>query len=996
MRPSSASQQDTPFIAHANFQDADQGLDATVYLHPASGARILDVQSEDNENLLSVLFRTPPTDDTGLPHILEHAVLGGSRKYPVKDPFFHMLKMSLATFLNAMTGPDYTIYPCASNVAADFFNLADVYLDAVFHPLLDPTHFGQEGYHLAFDPPDAENGRLIVKGIVFNEMRGAYSSANERMQRAIERGLFPNAIYRFDAGGDPDRILDLQYEDFVGFHRRHYHPSNALIVHYGNIPPESWMPFLNTRLSGFPPAKAAPAPAPQPLWTEPRSITDRYPIGEGDATRERTYLGMSWLTLQHPPPLEQMAQEALFLILTGHDGAPLRRALIDSNLGHDLTHTYTHAFGRELTFHVGIKGSEPERCAAFEQLVMATLSSLAKPGAIGSQSIETALTRLGYHFQEINDGFPLKLASQIYRSWAIGDDPFAWLNGRAVLNALRRQIENDPDFFGRRIRAWFLENAHRLTTVLRPDPQLGARQEAAIDAALQDRRKRMTAADRQRVQRDAGRLAAFQQKRESAEAIDRLPRLQIRDLPKHPPLIPTTLDASSDHLTVLRQDLATNGVNYLALSMDVSSFSADALRLAQTIFTHVATRMGAAGMDYATIAERISAHTGGMHYELLPTTCSLDPDRQILRMVLRTKFLDVQTDAALTLLHDLLFAPEFHDSDRLMNLLIQRREQHHSHVVENALSYAMPLAARHTSRFNGLLNHISGLAELRQADSWHERFGADRSTLPQRLQTLSAHLTGCGPWIASFTGSDRAYDRFRAAWRDWAPRVQPSGNTADPRPDSATKAPAFDALTPPRQGLAAPMDVAFNVMGLPLPHDSEADAALIEIGMHLLSFDYLLDEIRFKGSAYGGGCAYRPERGVAFLYSYRDPEIARTLKVYQGLPDVIQAVEWRQTDIDRGIFGVARNNLRPIRPASATRIALLRHLRQVSDEAFQAYHERLLRATPETVKRALTDHLDAGLARAGLCIVANRDRLTRFAATCDEWPLEIENILKAT
>ncbi len=989
MRDSMTPEINDAFIAQSAYHDADQGLDATLYRHPASGAQILDVQSADNENLLSTLFRTPPTDNTGLPHILEHAVLGGSRKYPVKDPFFHMLKMSLATFLNAMTGPDYTIYPCASNVAADFFNLADVYLDAVFHPLLHPTHFGQEGYHFAFDPPDDINGRFVVKGIVYNEMRGAYSSANERMQRAIERGLFPDSLYRHDAGGDPDSILDLQYKDFVAYHRRYYHPSNALIVHYGNIPPESWMPFLDARLSGFTPREAAATPAPQPVWTEPRTMADAYPIGADESPHQRSYLAMSWLTAHHPQPIEQMATEALFLMLTGHAGAPLRRALIDSGLGHDLTHTYTHAFGRELTFHVGIKGSEPDCREAFEQLVLSTLSSLTEPGAIDQEMIETALTRLGYMFQEMNDGFPLKLASQIYSSWSTGNDPFAWLNGCAILDELRRQIQREPDFFAHRIRAWLLDNPHRLTTVLQPDPQLSERQEKAIAAGLQQRQASFTAADRKRLQHEAAELDAFQQRRESPAAINTLPQLRARDLPRQPQLIPTTVDHAFDNLTVLRQAIPTNGVNYLVLAMDLEAFNADELRLANTIFSHVALQMGAAGKDYAATAQRISAHTGGIHYELLPTTSRRDPERLVLRMLLRTKFLDTQVEPALELLRDLIFAPEFHDRTRLMNLLTQLREQHHSHVVENALSYAMPLAARHVGPLNTLLNHVSGLSELRQIDRWHSQFSADPTVLPDSLRNLSQTIAGTGRWVASFTGADLAYDRFNAAWRDWQTGM-PQGKDSEQR---AALTFTDTGGTAPRQGLAAPMDVAFNVMSLPLPHESHPDAALIEIGAHLLSFDYLLDEIRFKGSAYGGGCAYRSDQGVAHLYSYRDPAIARTLEVFRGLPDVAKSAQWQQEDIDRGILGVVRKNLRPIRPQSATSTALSRHLRDVNDDSLQAYHERLLAATPENVKRALTENLDAALANAGLCIVSSRERLEQLDATCGDDRLEIENIL---
>ncbi len=975
------------FPAQSSHRDPSLGLISTLYLHPASGARVLDVQSADRENLMSVLFQTPPTDNTGLPHILEHSVLGGSQRYPVKDPFFHMLKMSLATFLNAMTGPDYTIYPCASNVTTDFFNLADVYLDAVFHPLLAPNHFAQEGYHFEFDPPGDTDGRLTVKGIVYNEMRGAYSSANERMQRAIERGLFPDTLYRHDAGGDPDAMLSLSYDDFLAFHRRYYHPSNALIVHYGDIPPSDWMPFLDQRLHGFTPQAPAPVPSPQPRWLKPRAMTDGYPIGATESPTERAYLAMSWLTAHSVEPFEQIAQEALFRILLGHAGAPLYRALIDARLGHDLTHSYTHAFGREQTFHVGLKGTEPDRVTAFESLVLTTLRKLATPGAIGPEMIETALTRLGYMFQEISDGFPLKLASQIYNSWAPGGDPFAWLNGREVLEALRERINHEPDFFEQRIRSLLLDNPHRLTTILQPDPGLGARQEAAVAQRLEARKQGLSTSERETIRQSAAALQEFQQREETAESLARLPQLQARDLPRRPQLIPSDIVTASPTATILRQPIPSNGVNYLALALDIQPFHADDLQLMNAIFSHVALQMGAAGGDYATTSSRIAAHTGNLQYELLASPHGHDPDHYVIRLVMTAKFLDQQVEPALKLIDDLLRIPEFDDPGRMTDLLTQLREQHHSHVVENALGYAMPLAARHLGPFHALMHHIGGLTEMRQVDHWANQIAANPSVLPRRLDQLSGQMRRTGHLAASFTGSDQAFKHFTRVWPAWQPDTPRPDNRGTSIPDGATQ--RFDA---PRQGLAAPMDVAFNVMSLPLPHVSHPDSVLLEIGAHILSFDYLLDEIRFKGAAYGAGCAYRPAHGVAHLYSYRDPSIERTLDIFRGLPDAARRAPWQQADIDRGILGVARNNLRPLRPGSATRTALTRHLQGLTDPWLIERHERLLAATPADVKRALEQHLEAGMPRAGLCIVASRERLTALPATVME-SLTIEDVL---
>ncbi len=989
--PSKPAHADSAFHPQSVCRNDHLSVTATLYHHPASGARVLDLQAADPENLLSVWFNTPPPDDTGLPHILEHAVLGGSQRYPVKDPFFHMLKMSLATFLNAMTGPDYTIYPCASNVATDFFNLAEVYLDAVFHPLLKEAHFRQEGFHLAFDPPDTDTGRLIVKGIVWNEMRGAYSSANEKMQRVIERGLFPESLYRRDAGGDPEHIMDLKYCDFVAFHRRFYQPSNALIVHYGNLPPAEWMPFIDERLAGFRPQAAAGFAPPQPRWQAPRRIEDGYPIGPDESPRARTYLAMSWLTDHNATPLEQMALEALFQILFGHAGAPLYRALIDARLGHDLSHCFTHAFGREMTLHIGIKGSEPEHRDAFESLALETLNQLTQPDAIDDTMIETALTKLGYVFQEIGDGFPLKLASQVYQSWSVGGDPCAWLNGRAILDDLRTRVRDDKAFFANLIRSRLLDNPHRLTTVLRPDPGLATRQDAALAARLEAVRQGLTQTERQRILSAAQELETFQSREDSTAALDALPQLRVRDLPRKPQMIPVGRHASGPDLTLLRTAVPANGVNYLALALDLRALTPDALRRLHAVYAHVGPQMGAAGRDYAATAARIAAHTGGLQFEPLLTTSQSDPRRLISSLLVSIKFLDRQAEPAIALLRDLLFAPDFDDQSRLSDLLTQLREQHHSNVVENALGLAMPLSARHLGPVNTALHHVGGWSALRYVDRIYAEFAADPARLPHHLQALNRQLTG-GAMTAAFTGSDAVFEKFASMWHAGRQRTNDTLTV-----DGTTGGEGFeipDGGRPPRQGLAAPMDVAFNVMSLPLPHASHPDAALIEVGTRLLSFDYLLDEIRFKGSAYGAGCAYQAAQGVAHLYSYRDPAIARTLEIFRSLPAAVRRARWRSEDIERGVIGVAKNNLRPLRPASATRTALTRHLRGVTDDILAMQHDRLLSATPDTVRRALNEHLEAGFSRAGVCIVSSRERLAALPASADEeTPLEIADIL---
>ncbi len=456
--------------------------------HLRSGARVLHLYTNDAENLFSVTFATPPPDNTGVPHILEHSVLSGSRKYPLRDPFFEMIKMSMATFINAMTGFDATYYPVSSNVNRDLFNLADVYFDAVFHPVLSVETFRREAYHLAPLDKAQPTGALTVNGIVYNEMKGAYSDPEMTLYERMSRTLLPDTIYSRDSGGDPRHIPDLTHEGLRDFHAKYYHPGNAYFVFYGNIPTAEYLDFLAGKLDEFSRTQLHPLVSRQPAWSSPRVSEERYPVGRQESLSERTYLTTAWKVGDAVDVQDVTQMRILNLILLGNEGAPLRKAIIEAKLGQTLLFSGEAALGCELAFAVVLKGSEPERRDAYERLVLNTLQAIAAQ-PFSREQVEAAFQQAGYYYQEILPLHPLHVMEHVLASWVYGADPLNFLHMSEQLKSLRRRYEAAPLLFNELLRERLLDNPHRLLTVMRPDPE----KQAAMDAEFAERMRAIRA-----------------------------------------------------------------------------------------------------------------------------------------------------------------------------------------------------------------------------------------------------------------------------------------------------------------------------------------------------------------------------------------------------------------------------------------------------------------------------------------------------------------------
>ena len=963
--------------------------------HPASGARLLHLHTGDPENLFSVSFPTPPPDDTGVSHILEHCVLAGSRRFPVREPFFEMIKMSMATFINAMTGEDSTYYPVASNVPKDLFNLAEVYFDATFHPLLSEQTFRREGHHLA--PPQGANGdgatRLAISGIVYNEMKGAFSDPEACLGRLLNHSLLPDTIYSHESGGTPEAIPDLTYDFFRRYHATYYHPSNAYFFAYGDIATGDYCRFLGERLSGFTrrpvtwPEAAGDtrfAPTRQRRWSEPRVLNDSYPIGAGEPDAERTFLVNAWLTGDALDPADAVLMRILSLILAGNEAAPLRRAVVQSKLGADLTYSGNSSVGREGTFVIGIRGSEGDRAGKFRELVDSTLHSIAD-GGISTEMVETAFRQAAFEYLEVQPMFPLHTLFRVVGSWIYGEDPLSFLRLGTHLATCRERWEQEPDLFARLLRERLLHNHHRLNMVMTPDRTLQGRLDERLTERVRQIEQGLTEAQIAQTAADAAELEQLNSTPNTPAQLASLPQLRVDDLPAKLQHIPTTASEVAG-ITLLRNDVFSNGVNYLALDFDLTGLPAE-LWPDLPRYLDATAKLGTAGAGYEELARRKAAATGGIRASVSLGAHSVEAARTLRGVRFSLKALDDQMEEALAILDSVLFSVDPRDRARLQEVLLQARMSYRTGLVRGGARTASLHAGRGLDLEGHLAEIVNGLPQLALCERLTGSFDEQHAALMERVEQIRDFLLVRGRLTVSHTGTEHGAGCVSAALGSWSRRLRDEAIT-----DVDLGFTPY--ATPPREGLAAQMHVAYCAQVMPAPHFSQPEAVPLEVGAHIVNLDWIFPEIRFKGNAYGAWFRYDALGGSLGLGSYRDPHITRTLDVFGRTRDYVSAATWSEADIGRAIIAVAKRGFTPLRPRPATGLTLQRHLAGVTPEMREARHERLKATTAAEVRQALEQTLTAGFPRSAVCVVSSRDKLEQANRELGAGQLAIEEILQ--
>ena len=697
------------FLVEQNLPVAELNLTAIRLKHEPTGARMLHLACDDPNNVFAVGFRTPPPDSTGIAHILEHTVLCGSEKYPVRDPFFAMIKRSLNTFMNAMTAADWTLYPVASMNRKDFYNLMGIYLDATFFPTLREQDFLQEGHRLDFaDENDPDS--LMIKGVVFNEMKGAMADPSSLLGRRLNAALFPTTCYGKNSGGEPLVIPELSWQELRDFHKSYYHPSNSWIFTYGNLPLEEHLQQIEElALSRFKQQDVASEIPLEVRLTAPTQSTQTFPVGPDDELQQRSMVQMAWLTCPIEDTFERAATGIQANLLLGNPAAPLYQALIESGLGRNLSPgTGYHDDYRDTYLSAGLQGTDPERLPEIEALILDTLQKVEKNG-FPQERIDAALHQYDFANREVTgDQYPygLGLMMRLFGPWLHANDPFSTLMISQNLEKLKTETA-DPQFFPKMIRRHLLDNPHRVTLLLRPDTEHAQREELAFADHLKEIRESLDEAKTAAIK---AKNLALKESQETPDDTSCLPILELSDIEREEQKTPykKQTDSICDTFWFTQP---TNGITTLVMQFDISAL-APALRPYLPIFCALMPQIGAAGHDYLAMSRRISAATGGVRFgtNLLESPLDLDSMRPVVE--LKGKCLDRNQTTLCEILTDVLTAPDFNDLERLRTVIGQIRASMENSIPGAGHSFAARAAAATLTPTASLREEWSGMTQV--------------------------------------------------------------------------------------------------------------------------------------------------------------------------------------------------------------------------------------------------------------------------------------------
>ena len=948
--------------------------------HEATGCEVLHLGTADTENLFAFCFATPPRDDTGVSHITEHSVLSGSDRYPLKEPFSALMKGSMHTFLNALTYPDRTVYPAASCNRADFFNLLDVYGDAVFHPLLRKETFMQEGWRL--EPVNGREDELHYAGVVYNEMKGAYSSPESIVGEWAFRSLFPDTPYRFDSGGDPKFLPSLTLEQAREFHHRYYHPSNCRIFLYGNIPAEETLSVLHERfLAGFTSQTIESSIPFQPRWKEPRRLEKTFPVKPDTPLTSRSSVTLSWLLPSRAEPFDILKQEILAEVLIGSAGSPLRKSLVDSGLGQDLSPVSgLETDLKELVFGVGLRGTEPDRAEQVSGLVLKTLEILVSKG-LDSQLAESMINRVEFRHREIRgNGSPyaLRLMGRAFRGWVHGIDPLLSLEFDSVMERVKSHLSQEPRSLLKLIETGLLSNPHRVTLTVSPDRTQEQREADSEKARVAEAVRRLAPQDRARLLASATDFRAYQLAPDPQEAIALLPTLLREDLPAEIERIPSKETKTPSGVPLTLHDIFTNEVVYLDLAFSTETISADTTLLLP-LFGRAVCGCGLAGRSYDKVALDLFRLTGGFGASLDAGGLVGDPLSFGQHAFFRMRCLRKNLAEAAALVASLLSGADFRDSVRLRDLVLELRNGMKAALVPGGHQFAMTRAASMLSASVAREEEWKGITQLLFLENLIQDLDGRLPWIAQTLESIRADLLARTNMLANATAMQAAFGEIAGAVELIA-QALPEGSRSPA--DSGFWAGAKERSLRGESLLSSASVgyVARAIPGFRYEHTDNGPAAVLG---HLLSTGYLWEKVRMEGGAYGAFSFPRNMEGLFLFGSYRDPHIAGTLSRFREALQFIEGPELKENEVEKAVIGTIGREDRPMDPGEKGFVSLQRKLHGVTDDMRQKRRDRLIATSRAEVVRAareLTRTFDQGFTS----VIANRASLNEARAEIPE------------
>lgn len=944
----------------------DVQSDGFILRHKKSGARIAILSNNDDNKVFYIGFRTPPEDETGVPHIIEHTTLCGSKKFPVKDPFIELAKGSLNTFLNAMTYPDKTVYPVASCNDQDFKNLMDVYLDAVFNPNITKYEeiFKQEGWHYELTGKDDE---LKINGVVYNEMKGAYSSPDEVLSSQIYRSLFPDNTYSKDSGGNPEYIPKLTYEAYLDFYHKYYHPSNSYIYLYGDMDVVERLEWLDKEyLSLYDYKKVNSEINKQPAFDEIKNVEAQYSITMDDSQENKTYLSYNRVVGDTLDEMLYQAFDVLDYALVSSPGAPVKQALIDAGIGDDVYGSYDAGILQPV-FSFVAKNANASQADEFESIIENTLKEVVKTG-INKEALLAGINSSEFKFREADFGqFPkgLLFGLNCLDSWLFDDmKPFIHLECLGTFAKLRKAV--DTDYFEKLIQEYLLDNTHGSSVTVKPKCGLGNEREEALAKELSDYKASLSDEEIKKLIEDTEHLKKYQEEPSSDEDLRKLPMLTRADMKKNAMPFSNIEDELLD-VKVVRHDIESNGIDYISFLFDAGDFAQSELGYLG-FFTNALGLVSTEKYSYTDLANATNIYTGGISTGTASHPDIKDRNNFVFKLEVKLKVLEKNLDKALELMEQMLLSSDFTDTKRLGELVAQIKARLQANLSSSGHLVAAMRSMSSFSRYALYQDELKGIAFYRSICHIEKELSESPKSVSDKLATIAKKLFARNRMLISFTGNNEAYGNAKPSLEKVIAgfdKMSAIGNQAEVHFNTAKEA-FIDASQ--IQYVAKTGD--FICEG----YEYTGALRLLRI---ILSYDYLWINVRVKGGAYGCMNTFL-RSGESYFVSYRDPNLSDTLDVYDRIPEYIKSFSPDERDMTKYIIGTFSALDTPMNPEAKGSRSLSAYLEGITYEQIQKERNEILNAQPEDIRR-LADLVEAVLKKDSICVIGNENMIKESA-----------------
>ena len=944
----------------------DVQSDGFILRHKKSGARIAILSNNDDNKVFYIGFRTPPEDETGVPHIIEHTTLCGSKKFPVKDPFIELAKGSLNTFLNAMTYPDKTVYPVASCNDQDFKNLMDVYLDAVFNPNITKYEeiFKQEGWHYELTGKDDE---LKINGVVYNEMKGAYSSPDEVLSSQIYRSLFPDNTYSKDSGGNPEYIPKLTYEAYLDFYHKYYHPSNSYIYLYGDMDVVERLEWLDKEyLSLYDYKKVNSEINKQPAFDEIKNVEAQYSITMDDSQENKTYLSYNRVVGDTLDEMLYQAFDVLDYALVSSPGAPVKQALIDAGIGDDVYGSYDAGILQPV-FSFVAKNANASQADEFESIIENTLKEVVKTG-INKEALLAGINSSEFKFREADFGqFPkgLLFGLNCLDSWLFDDmKPFIHLECLGTFAKLRKAV--DTDYFEKLIQEYLLDNTHGSSVTVKPKRGLGNEREEALAKELSDYKASLSDEEIKKLIEDTEHLKKYQEEPSSDEDLRKLPMLTRADMKKNAMPFSNIEDELLD-VKVVRHDIESNGIDYISFLFDAGDFAQSELGYLG-FFTNALGLVSTEKYSYTDLANATNIYTGGISTGTASHPDIKDRNNFVFKFEVKLKVLEKNLDKALELMEQMLLSSDFTDTKRLGELVAQIKARLQANLSSSGHLVAAMRSMSSFSRYALYQDELKGVAFYRSICRIEKELSESPKSVSDKLAAIARKLFARNRMLISFTGNNEAYGNAKPSLEKVIAgfdKMSVIGNQAEVHFNTAKEA-FIDASQ--IQYVAKTGD--FICEG----YEYTGALRLLRI---ILSYDYLWINVRVKGGAYGCMNTFL-RSGESYFVSYRDPNLSDTLDVYDRIPEYIKSFSPDERDMTKYIIGTFSALDTPMNPEAKGSRSLSAYLEGITYEQIQKERNEILNAQPEDIRR-LADLVEAVLKKDSICVIGNENMIKESA-----------------